>query len=212
MFSLHRNRPRLMYIASWNVAGWLTTVRHIKANHGSVDSWLGRHAFDVLCLQEVKTNDRNLEQQPHEHAVAPEGFDSFWAPSRLRNAKGGFSSMAGVATFVRKGLCQHASRNVLDGGGHDSQKYALQWLYLISTPMTPVFEKFCRSLDNEGRCLLTCIGNVAVFNVYTPNDGAFSVNLPLKLQFLRALRSAMTRVRALGFAVVLCGTCIYIHA
>jgi exonuclease III len=121
-FSLHRNRPRLMYIASWNVAGWLTTVRHIKANHGSVDAWLGRHAFDVLCLQEVKTNERNLEQKPSEHAVAPEGFDSFWAPSRLRTAKGGFSGMAGVATFVRKGLCHHASRNVLDGGGHRFSK------------------------------------------------------------------------------------------
>jgi exonuclease III len=70
---------------------------------------------------------------------------------------------------------------------------------------------FASALDNEGRCLLTLISNLAVFNVYTPNDGAFSVNLPLKLQFLRALRSSMTRMRALGFAVVLCGTYIYIH-
>jgi len=167
-----------MHIASWNVAGWLTTVRHVKANHGSVDAWLGRHAFDVLCLQEVKTNDRNIEQQPREHAAAPSGFDSFWAPSRLRNAKGGFAGMAGVATFVRQGLCHHASRNVLDGGG---------------------------ALDSEGRCILTCIGNIAVFNVYTPNDGAFSVNLPLKIAFLRALRSAMSGMRAQGFCVVLCG-------
>eukprot|EP00802_Teleaulax_amphioxeia_P005497 Tamp_05501.p2 GENE.Tamp_05501~~Tamp_05501.p2 ORF type:complete len:322 (+),score=44.43 Tamp_05501:90-968(+) len=86
--------------------------------------------------------------------------------------------MAGVATFVRQGLCHHASRNVLDSGG---------------------------ALDSEGRCILTCIGNIAVFNVYIPNDGAVSVNLPLKIAFLRALRSAMSGMCAQGFCVVLCG-------
>ena len=167
-----------MYIASWNVAGWLTTVRHIKASHKSVESWLQQHNFDVLCLQEVKTNDRNIEQQPLEHVAAPLCFDSFWAPSRVRNAKGGFSGLAGVATFVRKGLCDHANRNILDDGG---------------------------PLDLEGRCLLTCVGSLAIFNVYIPNDGLFSVNLPLKLKVLRALRAAMGRMRAQGFSVVLCG-------
>ena len=29
---------------------------------------------------------------------------------------------------------------------------------------------------------MTCIGDVAIFNVYIPNDGPFSVNLPLKLK------------------------------
>ena len=51
-----------LYLASWNVAGWLKTVKHIKSQHGDVGKWLHRHGFDVLCLQEVKTNDRNLEQ------------------------------------------------------------------------------------------------------------------------------------------------------
>jgi len=110
-------RMARLYLASWNVAGWLTTVKHVNAQHGSVGKWLERHNFDVLCLQEVKTNERQVEQSPNDHAAFAPGYDSFWAPSRLRNAKGGLSGMAGVATFVKAGCCQHASRNCLDDGG-----------------------------------------------------------------------------------------------
>lgn len=108
-----------LYLASWNVAGWLTTVKHIKTQHESVAKWLRRHDFDVLCLQEVKTNDRNLEQHPSDHAAVAEGYESFWSPSRVRNSKGGLSGMAGVATFCKAGLCQYANRNVLDNGGKE---------------------------------------------------------------------------------------------
>jgi len=167
-----------LYIASWNVAGWLTTVKHIKANHKQVDDWFKRHDFDILCLQEVKTSDKNIENQPREHVVSPDGYDSFWAPSRLRNAKGGLSGMAGVATFIKRGLCRRAHRDALDNGG---------------------------PLDQEGRCLVTYVGNFAIFNVYIPNDGSFSVNLPLKLKVLHALRHAMLSARRQGFQVILCG-------
>lgn len=60
-------------------------------------------------------------------------------------------------------------------------------------------------LDKEGRCLLTCIGNLAIYNVYIPNDGPYSVNLAFKLQVLRALLATMTCMRNKGYKIILCG-------
>ncbi|EKX37309.1 hypothetical protein GUITHDRAFT_78231, partial [Guillardia theta CCMP2712] len=167
-----------LYLASWNVAGWLSTAAKIQQHHGSVESWMRQHKFDILCLQEVKTSDRALAENPHAHAAELVDYETFWAPCRKRTKTGARSSFSGVATFCKKGLCSHADRNVLDKGGE---------------------------LDEEGRCIMTVCRNMAIFNVYVPNNGVWNVQLSLKIKFLAALRTSMRRMRSLGLDVILCG-------
>jgi exodeoxyribonuclease III len=59
-------------------------------------------------------------------------------------------------------------------------------------------------LDAEGRCLMTDHGDFVIFNVYVPN-AAGGARLPYKLRWLKALRSAMQRVRTEGRPVMLVG-------
>ena len=43
-----------LLLASWNVAGWETTLKYIREHYGSLEAYLDRHQIDILCLQEVK--------------------------------------------------------------------------------------------------------------------------------------------------------------
>jgi exonuclease III len=59
-------------------------------------------------------------------------------------------------------------------------------------------------LDDQGRCVMTDHGTFVVFNVYVPASGGTTISD--KLQFLRALRSAMTKQRQVHQkAVILTG-------
>jgi hypothetical protein len=93
-----------MYNASLNVAGWLKTaktVRHIKANHKSVESWLQQHNFDVLCLQEVKT----VKDQWQKHrAAAARACGTPRAASRARRASQRLCGMASATTRIATSL------------------------------------------------------------------------------------------------------------
>jgi exonuclease III len=76
---------------------------------------------------------------------------------------GPFKGFNGVATYARKGLTAAAD----------------------SAPLGVA------ALDAEGRCVMTDHGSFVLFNVYVPNDGPGSVRLPVKMQFLNALRTKM---------------------
>ena len=61
-----------------------------------------------------------------------------------------------------------------------------------------------KSLDQQGRCVMTDHGKFVVFNVYVPNSGGHP--MAMKMKFLTALRRAMQRERTEhGKAVILVG-------
>ena len=76
-----------MKIVSYNVNGIRAAI-----NRGFVD-WLGYHQFDILCLQEVKALEEQVDLQP----FADLGYQWAWHAAE----KKGYS---GVATFWRKPL------------------------------------------------------------------------------------------------------------
>ena len=167
-----------LLLASWNVAGWETTLRYIREHYGSLEAYLDRHQIDILCLQEVKVTQQKLsaERVPasRQHSLAAHsvpGWDSFWACS-----KKGFN---GVTTFARKGLA-------------------------VLGTATPFRDE---SFDSEARCLRTDHGAFVIFNVYAHSTGEDpdGSKLERKLAFLEALAARMAAARAEGKQVVLCG-------
>ena len=36
-----------LLLASWNVAGWETTLRYIREHYGSLEAYLDRHQIDI---------------------------------------------------------------------------------------------------------------------------------------------------------------------
>ena len=82
-------------------------VDHIHEHYGSAATWLGKHGADVLALQEVKMNDKHLEQHPRQFEI--DGHDAFFACNTTQE-RAGFD---GVATFARQGLVVAADRRPL---------------------------------------------------------------------------------------------------
>lgn len=135
-------RARLLYVVSWNVASWKTGMREIVKRHGSFDTWLHALQPDVLCLQETKLCDAELDKSPAALGAIPDGYTSFWACNEGKGAQ--TKGLNGVCTFVRSGLAVRAERHALRED----------------------------VLDKEGRCLLVELRNaVVVINVYVPNSG-----------------------------------------
>ncbi|EFJ48590.1 hypothetical protein VOLCADRAFT_104648 [Volvox carteri f. nagariensis] len=107
-----------------------------------------------------------------------EGFQSFWASS---TSKPGYS---GVTTWCRTATAAPRDAAVDCLGGDERPE-----------------------LDTEGRFVLTDHGAFVLLNVYVPNAGdrPERARLPYKLAFLRALRTKMDELTALGRQVVLVG-------
>lgn len=169
-----RNR---LYVCSWNVASWPTCSREIISHHSSLHVWLSRHAFDILCLQEVKTRHCVLETSPQltlsgQGSPVGDSYDTFWAPNRTKTNGGGDSGFNGVATIARKGLTKRA----------------------CATPLLDENDQPDEELNAEGRCIMTDHGTFVLFNVYVP-AGQGSERAPRKMRFLRALRRAMQHAR-----------------
>lgn len=214
-----------MLIVSWNVAGLSTTLNRIhmdyrhrnnddtntycnktssyscssfSSNNKNSDSnsnrsafacYLERHKIDILAIQEHKIPLTQLSSKSEPYCVASrtQGYESFWScntsASTSRTVCKAKAGMNGVCTFVRQGLTLHASNTILD----DSE------------------------LDDQGRCVMTdhafCDNNngifhrLVVFNVYVP----CREDHENKMQFLNALRRAMSKQREQGKHVILVG-------
>ena len=166
---------RALHVVSWNVAGWSPTCSAIVRGHGSVIKWLDRHKIDVLCLQEVKISREKILSSLSNHAIP--GFEGYWAPCS-QPGKG----LNGVATFVR------SSSEMVQVEGVDF------------SPLKDV------ALDEEGRCIVTLHkNNVALVNIYAPNDGEAGKRLPVKVKFLNKVNDLMTRLKHDGRYVILAG-------
>jgi len=133
-----------MLLMSWNVAGWKTTLDHIKRFKGGLSGFLQRHHADVLCLQEVKLTSKALSTDSAALCTEPPGFESFWACNEGSGAQR--QGLNGVATYARRGLVLRAD----------------------AAPLR------VPELDREGRCLLTDHGSFVLFNVYVPNHSGGS--------------------------------------
>jgi exonuclease III len=171
-----------LHIISWNVASWTTTLKEIRAQHGSFKAWADKHHVGILCLQEVKSSVARLEKEPTAFAAQEPGFDAFFSLCRTTAVTGNSSSSKvgfnGVATFARRGMTVAANSRPL--GVPD--------------------------LDNQGRCLETDHGDFLLYNIYAPYDGYNSDGLALKMRFLIAVRETMRRRRAqTGKPVILAG-------
>ena len=165
-----------MFLLSWNVAGWTTTVAGIRSTVGSVAEFFRRTGADVICIQEAKVGRKKVNESPRESGACDtgndfDGWDSFWSCSENNR------SFNGVTTFVKKGLTARADAKPFRNA----------------------------EFDAEGRCIVTYHAQVVIFNVYVPNarDGE---RYAYKRRFLGALREAMKRVRhESSLPVILCG-------
>ena len=172
-----------LHLISWNVAGWDATTKYIKSHYKSVDAYMDRHNADILALQEVKITKEKLKADPaaaHAHPIGD--YESFWAfpvvegAAKKSAAKRGFN---GVTTYAKRGLT-------------------------VAADPAPLGDPV---LDAEGRCLLTDHGNFVLINVYAhaTHGDDYEAKLALKLRFFAALSALMSRLRAAGRHVILCG-------
>jgi exonuclease III len=137
-----------LHIVSFNVAGWKTTHSKIVSYFGTLENWLNALKIDILCLQEVKINKKDIDKTV---GADLQNYETFWCTPSVNSTlsdkekklkqekhvqvKNGIN---GVTSIVRKGLVVKANSRVLDD----------------------------EDFNDEGRCLLTDHGSFVVFNVY----------------------------------------------
>ena len=64
----------MVYIISWNVAGWSSTYKYIVTHYKTLDNYLAKHKCDVLAVQEVKVS---VDRAPQDLNTAREmGIES----------------------------------------------------------------------------------------------------------------------------------------
>lgn len=167
-------------ILTWNVAGWRTTIDKIKREDGSLEKWLSKNSIDILCLQEIKLSDEDIQFKPDEFGANMSGrYDTFWSlpdtTASISTSQG--RGLNGVATFARSGLTSAANSKIFDEA----------------------------EFNCEGRCLVTEHGYFVIFNVYAPFSGSLYGRHGFKLRFLSALQYQMDRYRKMGKKVILLG-------
>lgn len=91
-----------MRIATWNVNSVRTRLEQLSG-------WLARAAPDVVCLQEIKTEDAQFPAD----AIAETGYKSVFFGQKTYN---------GVAILTRHGLVAEDVKKGLDGDASDEQR------------------------------------------------------------------------------------------
>mmetsp|Transcript_7569 Transcript_7569/g.14005 ORF Transcript_7569/g.14005 Transcript_7569/m.14005 type:complete len:582 (+) Transcript_7569:61-1806(+) len=140
----HADPVKSLLLMSWNVAGWKTTMDHIRRFKGGFPCFIQKHHVDILCLQEAKLTAKSITGQAIQLGVETPGYESFWACNEGSGAQR--QGLNGVATFAREGTVLRADAAPLQ----------------------------VPDLDREGRCLLTDHGHFVLFNVYVPNHAGGS--------------------------------------
>jgi len=175
-------------IFTWNVNG-IRSFEDFPERLQNIDA-------DIICIQETKvTRDMLTEAM----AIIP-GFTSYFSFSRLR------SGYSGVATFCRMSVTPIAAESSLAGTGGTST---------IGPGASCLREEFTseelRSLDTEGRCVVTRhrLGDqrhLVIINVYCPRADPEKLDrVRYKQMFNKALDIRANRLKEAGDMVVVCG-------
>lgn len=195
-------------IVSFNVNGLRAILRRQYGPTATIKHFLadvGRDA-DIVCLQETKLREQEL-QSAHNLAVA-EGWESFFACS---SSKRGYS---GTATFVRSSLCMPFDASIgftASGNSHSTPSSCpdpYPYPELLAGNEFTVDE--LRSLDSEGRVVVTDHGHFVLFNVYGPaitseDADVAKSRMVFKMRFYSALERRWRAIRAANRAVVVVG-------
>lgn len=124
-----------MRLTSWNINGLRSFKAGVKIILEELDS-------DIVCIQETKASRSTLE----ESWVLVEGYSSFFTfPRRL-------SGYSGVATFCKDAFRPLAAEEGLSGLWTPVECHDALGYYGNNSD---VDEKHLRSIDGEGRALLT---------------------------------------------------------
>lgn len=148
-----------MKLISWNVNG----VRASSQSQGWASLWRDVD-FDILCLQETKAYEDQLDL----FLKQPKGMTSFWNSAE----KAGYS---GVAIYTREEPIE-----VWNGLGD-------------------------KEIDQEGRVINAEFNKFILVNAYFPNSQRDHARLPFKLKFCKKMESHLTKLKAKGKPVLLCG-------
>eukprot|EP00759_Apiculatamorpha_spiralis_P043600 PhF_6_TR40900/c0_g1_i1/m.61867 len=108
----------MVFIISWNVAGWGTTVLSIKSHYNSINNFFQKHHGDIFCLQEVKITHAKLKGcVPGEFGENDDEWESYWSICADASKKG----YSGCTTFARKNTVHRACANVFEKKEFDDE-------------------------------------------------------------------------------------------
>ncbi|CDH52865.1 dnase i-like protein [Lichtheimia corymbifera JMRC:FSU:9682] len=145
-----------MRILSWNINGLATVLHYHPWNEKkSYESMLNALEADIICLQEIKCQRNKLTR---DMALVP-GYDGYFTFSKI---KLGYS---GVAIYVKQPLRPYWTEQGITGILNTTMHSNTSMDDFLSTLSTEA-----RDLDAEGRCIIMCLGQLVLINVYLPNE------------------------------------------
>eukprot|EP00736_Rhodelphis_marinus_P002884 Rmarinus@m.5794 len=185
---------------SWNVNG-LRALEN-KLSVGGLKQFLGKHSIDILCLQETKMGEDQIDDK---FACVP-GYEGYFSCSR--NKKG----YSGVATYVNKhpkaaeeGFCGGlASATEVDPGCVPGGSIVGD-AEVVNQLLREFSEAQRNAFDSEGRCVVTDHDSFVLFNVYFPNGGRGEERLNFKLDYYRAFALRLHSLVSAGRHVIVVG-------
>lgn len=62
-----------MNLFCWNVAGWGPTIEFIRKDYKTLGEYFKLHNADIVCLQEFKQTNKNVEEKPANVGAREEG-------------------------------------------------------------------------------------------------------------------------------------------
>jgi AP endonuclease-2 len=193
----------LKKIITWNVNSLQTLSSWFpysdKLKYPDFNSILNSFEADIICIQEVKSTQRELDQEFHT-------LQDYWAFFNLHPTEG----YSGVGTFVKKTLCPENCELGFSGLLKTNSSPS-------STSSGPValsgseelIEQFGKNellqLDSEGRCIILQFGSLILFNVYFPATSEKSSRNEFKMRFSNAVRSRVDHLIVQGYLVIVAG-------
>ncbi len=84
-----------MKITTWNVAG----LRALIKKNGWV--WINEHDPDILCLQEIKANPKQIAEKDQ---ALFSGYKTFWNPAERKGYSGTLTQVKDLPVTLTKGL------------------------------------------------------------------------------------------------------------
>lgn len=134
---------------------------------------------DILCLQEVKLRELGAPERPIALAA---GYESYFGLCRTQTANTSFGRYAGVATFCKLSCQACRAEEGITGALTASHE----------APASVMSSD--RDVDNEGRCVITVHGDLAILNVYVPAvTSADPVQAARRAEYKAAFLSALER-------------------